>query len=200
MDKLLSVFLPAYFLAFFGFAFLWRSWRTWRSTGINPYRLNTSTGVEALVHRYFRLMPLLSLGVLVCYLLPGDAYALLAPITWLEFTPLQMFGMALMTAALVIMLVAQSEMGASWRIGVDHEHATEFVRAGLFRYSRNPIFLGVLLSVFGYFLVLPNAVTLLTLVLDLVLMQVQIQLEEEHLSAAHGEAYEDYCCRVRRWL
>jgi len=91
-------------------------------------------------------------------------------------------------------------MGESWRIGVDYDHRTEFVRQGLFKYSRNPIFAGIMLSVFGYFLVLPNAITLLIVMLDLALIQVQIRLEEQHLAAEHGDVYKRYCEEVRRWV
>ena len=91
-------------------------------------------------------------------------------------------------------------MGKSWRIGVDYENPTEFVERGLFRHSRNPIFAGIMLSVIGFFLLLPNALTLLIMMLDLALIQVQIRLEEEHLGNAHGEDYLRYCERVRRWV
>ena len=119
---------------------------------------------------------------------------------WMHSLPLQIMGISLMCIALVIIVVAQGQMGDSWRIGVDYDHSTEFVQRGLFKYSRNPIFAGVMLSVIGFFLLLPNAVTLLIMMLDLALIQVQIRLEEQHLSAEHGDLYKRYCDEVRRWF
>ena len=58
----------------------------------------------------------------------------------------------------------------------------------------------VMLSVIGFFLVLPNAVTLVIVVLDLALIQVQIRLEEQHLRSEYGDLYKQYCDEVRRWL
>ena len=200
MRDFLLLFLPTYFLLFFGFAFLWRSWRTYKLTGINPYALSNNPGAEQVTNRYFRLLPLLSLTVMVLYLLGDGYYALLAPIPWLEWPLLQWSGLVLMSVALVVILVSQGQMGKSWRIGVDYENPTEFVQAGLFRYSRNPIFLGLVLSVAGFFLLLPNALTLLIMMLDLALIQVQIRIEEQYLAAAHGKVYEDYCKAVRRWI
>ncbi len=199
MHELLSIYLPVYFLLFFGLAFLWRSWRTYRITGINPYRLPDNPGAEQVTSRYFRLLPFMSLTVMVMYLLPGT-YHYLAPIVWLEQPFLQWLGLAMMTVSLVIIVIAQGQMGKSWRIGVDYENPTEFVERGLFRYSRNPIFAGIMLSVIGFFLLLPNALTLLIVMLDLALIQVQIRLEEDHLGSAHGEVYLRYCERVRRWV
>jgi len=200
MRDFLTIFLPVYFLLFFGFAFLWRTWQTYRLTGVNPYRLLGNPGPEEVTSRYFRRLPLLSLLVMVVYLMPETYYQYLAPFYWLHGGFLQILGVAAMSAALVTILVAQGQMGDSWRIGVDYDHRTEFVQRGLFRYSRNPIFGGILLSVFGFFLVLPNAITLLIMMLDLALIQVQIRLEEQHLSREHGEIYRRYCDSVRRWI
>jgi protein-S-isoprenylcysteine O-methyltransferase Ste14 len=91
-------------------------------------------------------------------------------------------------------------MGESWRIGIDEEHRTPLVRKGVFGVSRNPIFLGMISTLLGLFLVTPNAVTLLVLGLGVVLIQIQVRLEEEFLSSAHGEDYEEYRREVRRWL
>jgi len=200
MREILTLFLPIYFILLFGLAFAWRSWRTYRQTGINPYRLLDNAGPEEITSRYFKLLPLLLLLVMVVFLLPEANYEYLAPIHWLQHEYLQTLGVAIMSAGLVVILLAQGQMGESWRIGVDYDHRTEFVRQGLFKYSRNPIFAGIMLSVFGYFLVLPNAITLLIVMLDLALIQVQIRLEEQHLAAEHGDVYKRYCEEVRRWV
>ena len=200
MREILTLFLPIYFLLFFGFAFLWRTWKTYRMTGVNPYRLMCNPGPEEITSRYFRLLPFLSLLVMMVYLLSERYYEYLAPFYWLHSEILQTLGIAIMSAALVIIVVAQGQMGESWRIGVDYDHRTEFVQRGLFKYSRNPIFAGIMLSVIGYFLILPNAVTLLIMMLDLALIQVQIRIEEQHLAAEHGDVYKRYCDDVRRWV
>ncbi len=54
-------------------------------------------------------------------------------------------------------------MGNSWRIGIDTEHRTELVQRGVFRISRNPIFVGMIVTLLGLFLTIPNVVTLITL-------------------------------------
>jgi protein-S-isoprenylcysteine O-methyltransferase Ste14 len=91
-------------------------------------------------------------------------------------------------------------MGESWRIGIDTEHQTPLVQKGVFRISRNPIFLGLMVTLFGLFLTLPNALTLLAFFLGVVLIGVQVRLEEEYLVQMHAQAYQEYRKRVRRWL
>jgi protein-S-isoprenylcysteine O-methyltransferase Ste14 len=91
-------------------------------------------------------------------------------------------------------------MRESWRIGIDEEVKTELVRRGVFRLSRNPIFLGMRIMLIGFFLALPNAVTLAMLLVGDALMQIQVRLEEEHLARMHGENYREYQRKTRRWL
>jgi protein-S-isoprenylcysteine O-methyltransferase Ste14 len=91
-------------------------------------------------------------------------------------------------------------MGASWRIGIDSAHNTTLVQTGVFSISRNPIFLGITFTLFGLLFVIPNAITLLVVVLGVVLVNIQVRLEEEYLKTTHGEEYAGYARRVRRWL
>jgi protein-S-isoprenylcysteine O-methyltransferase Ste14 len=91
-------------------------------------------------------------------------------------------------------------MRESWRIVIDEEVKTELVRRGVFRLSRNPIFLGMRIMLIGFFLALPNAVTLAMLLVGDALMQIQVRLEEEHLARMHGENYREYQRKTRRWL
>jgi protein-S-isoprenylcysteine O-methyltransferase Ste14 len=91
-------------------------------------------------------------------------------------------------------------MGEAWRIGIDTEHRTPVVQKGLFGISRNPISLGVILTLLSLFLTLPNAFTLLAFVMGVVLIGVQVRLEEEYLTQLHPEAYGEYRQRIRRWL
>ena len=58
----------------------------------------------------------------------------------------------------------------------------------------------MIITIFGLFLVLPNALTLLIFVLGFVSIQIQVRLEEEFLAHAHEIDYEKYRHDVRRWL
>ena len=91
-------------------------------------------------------------------------------------------------------------MGEAWRIGIETEHRTLLVQKGLFRISRNPIYIGVVITLLGLFLIFPNAFTLLILILDLVMIGVQVRLEEEHVGKMYPQEYVEYCRRAGRWL
>lgn len=105
-----------------------------------------------------------------------------------------------MLLALPFIFIAQMQMADSWRVGIDEKQHTPLVTHGLFNWSRNPVFLGMLAALLGFFLVAPNAFTLLLLGLSYTSIQIQVRLEEPFLRAQHGAAYEQYCERVRRWV
>ncbi len=200
MEDVLRIILPVYLVVYFGIAFVWRSVAVYRTTGINPYVLGGSDNAYDYIGVVFRLTFLALVGVIILFSAFPAFYKYAAPISWLEHEPLRWVGLVLLFGSLIWTGTAQMQMGASWRIGIDKKNRTELVQKGLFSVSRNPIFLGMRLALIGFFLTIPNAITLLTMVLGDVLMQIQVRLEEEHLSNLHGEKYTEFCRNVRRWI
>lgn len=200
MDSMLRMFLPIYLIVYFTAAFFWRSYRVWKQTGINPYVLGKSDNAHDFIGKNFRLISLLSMVAVILYAASSEWYQYLTPINWLQQPALRWCGMVLLAFSLIWIVIAQAQMGNSWRIGIDVNRQTELVQAGLFRVSRNPIFLGMRINLLGFFLVLPNAVTLLILILGDVLIQVQVRLEEEYLRQTHDKHYQIYCQQTRRWF
>ena len=196
----LRCFLPACLLAYLLTTFVWRSYVVWKNTGINPFVFKNSDTAHDFVGRVFKLTFALVVLVVLVYALSPTAYAYLAPIRWLEQALLQWIGVVFLLVSLVWTIIAQAQMGEAWRIGVDTEHRTPLIQTGIFRISRNPIYIGVVITLSGLFLIIPNAITLLILVVGIVLIGVQIRLEEEHLGKMYSKQYAEYCGRVRRWL
>ncbi len=200
MNEALRIILPLYLLAFFGIAFVGRSYLVWKRTGINPYVVGkTDKPIDFIENLYPFPLVILLIVTLVFAFFP-DVYQYATPIVWLEQSVLKIGGLSLMAIALIWTATAQMQMGKSWRIGIDEENKTELVEKGLFKISRNPIFFGMRMALFGFFLTIPNAFTLLAVVLADVLMQMQVRLEEEFLRNSHGEKYEEFCRNVRRWI
>jgi protein-S-isoprenylcysteine O-methyltransferase Ste14 len=187
-----------YYLLFFAAAFAWPTWRVWKRHGVNPLVLPRDDSAYGLIGAWFNVL-LLGLFAMLGGLAFGVPQRLLAPLDWLSLRPVEIGGWAVLTISTVWIVAAQLQMGRSWRIGIDTREQPPLVKAGLFRLSRNPIFLGMRANLLGLFMVLPNAVTLAALLIGEVLMQVQVRLEEQHLSAALGDAYKTYALRVPRW-
>jgi protein-S-isoprenylcysteine O-methyltransferase Ste14 len=195
-----NILLLIYFVAFFLLAFVIRSVLVYRSTGINPLVLPRTQDAYGYVGMAFKLLMLGCAAVVSLLAFAPNASTWLGPITQLEITPIKGLGWSCLLVSLLWMLVAQAQMGASWRIGIDSANRTELVSKGLFSISRNPIFLATRLALLGFFLVAPNAATSAILAAAEIVIQVQVRLEEKHLSGLHGSAYEQYFSKVPRWL
>jgi protein-S-isoprenylcysteine O-methyltransferase Ste14 len=105
-------------------------------------------------------------------------------------------------AALAAWLVwrGQEDMAASWRIGIAPDERTDLVTKGLFRFCRNPIYLGLQVALAAFCCLLPGYLSGGLLIFGAVLLWVQARLEEAHLLRQHGAAYAEYCARVGRFF
>jgi len=196
----LRYFLLACLITYILATFVWRFYAVWKKTGVNPFTFKDSDTAHDFIGRVFKLTFAAVVLVILVYALLPAAYAYLGPIQRLEHAALKWIGVVLLLLSLVWTVIAQAQMGEAWRIGVDTEHRTPLVQTGIFRISRNPIYIGVTITLLGLFLTIPNALTLLILVVGLILIGVQVRLEEEHLTQMYPKEYAEYCRRVRRWI
>lgn len=71
---------------------------------------------------------------------------------------------------------------------------------GIYRWSRNPQYLGYGLIILGIVTGYWSATAWLALIGYMSLAYVTVRIEEEHLESVFGNEYRDYCRRVRRFL
>jgi protein-S-isoprenylcysteine O-methyltransferase Ste14 len=71
---------------------------------------------------------------------------------------------------------------------------------GLYRYSRNPQFVGYGLLILGCILAWWNTWAWLGMLAYCILVYFVARIEEEHLTGVYGEAYRGYCSRVPRFF
>jgi len=81
------------------------------------------------------------------------------------------------------------------------EQSASLVVGGVYRYSRNPMYLGFFLVLCAWGLILGNVLSLLFLPAFIVYMnRFQIVPEEQSMSKKFAESYTQYRSEVRRWL
>ncbi|MEZ9369130.1 isoprenylcysteine carboxylmethyltransferase family protein [Shewanella sp. 10N.286.51.B2] len=84
---------------------------------------------------------------------------------------------------------------------VNTKNVTTLINSGIYRYSRNPMYVGMLMALLGYCLYLSNPINLITLILFVWYMnKFQIKPEEVLLTSIFGNDYIRYKQSVRRWL
>ena len=198
MEQLLKIFLPVYFIAYFGIAFVAKSLIVAKRIGKNPLVLPKDDTAYGLIGFYFKLLLICMFFYVLCFAFFPEAYSYFLPIRQLNDVKVKWVGLGFLVFALIWTIIAQGHMKDSWRIGIDTETKTELITTGIFGYSRNPIFFGMTISLAGLFLVTPNSLTGSFLILGHILIQIQIRLEEEFLASQHGQKYTDYKQKVRR--
>ena len=109
-----------------------------------------------------------------------------------------LFALALLVVFSAVMTFARS------RTSFDPHHpesATALVRSGIFRVSRNPMYLSMALALLGWAVRLGRPwLGVGPVVFVLYLTRFQIRPEERALAEKFGPAYEDYRRSTRRWL
>lgn len=108
----------------------------------------------------------------------------------------------LMVAALgvAVFLAAMITMRDSWRAGIPETDKTALVTGGIYRFSRNPAFLGFDLMYIGLLLAYFNWVHLLFVVFAVIVLHLQILQEEAFLAKTFGRTYSVYKNRTGRYF
>ena len=81
------------------------------------------------------------------------------------------------------------------------EASSSLVTTGIFQYTRNPMYVGLMCLLLSWAVFLANPVSLLCSVGFILYMnRFQIRPEEQALTALFGDSYKTYTQQVRRWL
>ena len=187
-------------LILFAIVFVWRPWlqrRRHGSSGVLLFRGGAAQKARD------------GMGLVLIVLLIGQA---LVGAAWPETLPLAeadlrpgtgvrpVLGAVLLFGGLVLLVAAQLNLGASWRIGIEEDARPGLVTDGLYRFCRNPIFLALLVFLAGNALLLPTLLSALMLIGAYLAIRQQIAEEERYLVRTYGEQYLQYARRVGRLL
>jgi protein-S-isoprenylcysteine O-methyltransferase Ste14 len=121
----------------------------------------------------------------------------------LTFAPLRVVAVGLGLAGVVIMgLAVLSFWKVHTTVNPMKPSSTSFlVTSGIYHFSRNPMYLGMLLILIGWALYLANALAFLFLPTFILYMnRFQIEPEERALTALFGQEFLEYSSQVRRWI
>lgn len=110
------------------------------------------------------------------------------------------FGVALCAAGLILLALTLVSFGRSFRVGIDDERPDRLVTGGVFAVSRNPIYVAFWSILLGQFLIFPNTILLIYLVVATALFHRQVRREEVFLARHYGVEFDAYRTRVRRYL
>ncbi|KKO45872.1 protein-S-isoprenylcysteine methyltransferase [Arsukibacterium ikkense] len=141
---------------------------------------------------------LVALFALAMWLLAQLVSPLLLPVVWGWVLALSLALTGVAVALLGVLAFRRADTTVDPRVP---EQTSSLVIRGIYRYSRNPMYLGFLLLLAALACYLMNAAAFALLPLFVLYMnRYQITPEECHLSAKFGADYQAYTKQVRRWL
>lgn len=109
-------------------------------------------------------------------------------------------GLTIALLGVVIFIIAFTTMGTSWRAGVGSEEKTDIINTGIYKYSRNPAFVGFDFIYIGIALGFSNIVNLVFTVFVVIMFHLQILEEEKYLPSVFGQDYLDYKKKTMRYI
>jgi protein-S-isoprenylcysteine O-methyltransferase Ste14 len=113
----------------------------------------------------------------------------------------QVVGGLIIFVGLVLLLLAG---GLFKRAGTDlvpFKNVSALVTTGIYRYTRNPMYLGMAAILLGCGITVGAALSLLVAPVFMLIIELRfIRAEEEMLRGLFPEDFPPYCTRVRRWL
>lgn len=131
--------------------------------------------------------------------------------TWAHYVPTLSFRLPFHTMIATVVAVAGMALNGSPKLAFDRAgttvnplrpgSATHLVTSGVYRYSRNPMYLGHAVILFGWGIFLHSIVGFVAIpAFVLYISRLQIVPEERHLLARFGDEYTTFCQKSPRWL
>ena len=121
----------------------------------------------------------------------------------LRFTSLagQLAGGLIILVGLVLLVMANGLFVRAGTNVIPFREVSSLVTSGVYRYTRNPMYLGMALVLLGCAVTVGAASALVVPVLFMVIIELRFIRPEEHmLQGLFPQEYPAYCTRVRRWI
>jgi len=110
-------------------------------------------------------------------------------------------GLGVMGLSLGIMGVTQFRIAQTTPNPQALEQVSSLVTSGVYQYSRNPMYVGLVLILLGWAFYFSHFLAFVLLPIFILYMtRFQIQPEERMMAQKFGKTYQDYLNKVRRWI
>ena len=112
---------------------------------------------------------------------------------------LQLVALLFWVSGFVLLYLGRFKMEDSFRLGTPKED-TSLKVDGLFRLSRNPMYVGMYATMTASAFYTLNPLVILLAAFVIAIHHTIVHAEEEHMQTVFGQKYRNYCNRVRRYI
>lgn len=139
--------------------------------------------------------------MLLAALIVMGGLRLFAPGAALIAFPLNLTGLLAVAAGVALSFSGSSLFERRGTTVMTFDEPCQLVTDGPFRFSRNPMYLGFMVFLTGWAVVMGTLSPFLVLPVFFVITDLwYVRVEERAMRRRFGEAYEAYCRRTRRWI
>ena len=111
---------------------------------------------------------------------------------------LRTMGILLIVTGLVIMAIAMINFGTFTRTMV--VNTNELITTGLYRYTRNPQYVGYGITVIGFNVAWFTPISVVSMITYLIMIYITIVIEEKNLKRIYGEDFTSFCNTTPRFI
>jgi len=183
--------IPLFLYLYSGFALLHAVW-------IFGNRRSPGTRLKSLIHPNSIRIYLIEVTVVVLQTIWTILFIPSDNPTGLIFSGI---GLILFSAGIFIAVWSKIIMRDSWGPPgqLDSSVQRNLVTSGPFAHSRNPIYIGLFLSLLGFSVAIRSPLIFMH-ILFIVFIRETVPAEEKLLERKYGDAFRQYCRRVPRWI
>lgn len=139
------------------------------------------------------------MGIATLCVVAAELYSIFQNSAMLQNIAIRSVGLLIAAAGVLLFIGSMTTMRDSWRAGISSDK-TALVTTGLYRFSRNPAFLGFDLTYIGLLVAFFNPIHFLFAAFAAIMLHLQIRQEEEHLITVFGVKYTHYMATTGRYL
>lgn len=182
------IIMAVFYLAYFTKMYLQKR------RGIQTHQINKGVKPQE-TKQVERIMGFATLAIVVVELV-----SIFFDVRMFAAIPLTVAGLLVAAIGDMTFIVAMITMKDSWRAGISESEKTQLITDGIYRFSRNPAFLGFDLMYIGIMLAFLNIPLVCFTVLVVISLHLQILQEEKFLITVFGDSYKEYQKRTCRYL
>lgn len=125
----------------------------------------------------------------------------LVPVSIYVVFPWNLLGLFPLIAGIAFNLIADSKFKSEQTTVKPFEKSSKLITTGVFRVSRHPMYLGMVLILLGIAILLGSLTPLIVVTIFSILMElVFVRTEERMLEDQFGSTWNTYKNRVRKWI
>ena len=143
-----------------------------------------------IVERIMSIATIMTIIAQVCSILFVNNYIILE---------LRILGIILGVISIIFFALATITMRNSWRVGIPEEK-TSLITNGIYKWSRNPAFVGFDLLYCSICLIFCNILLVIVSLWATMMLHLQILQEEEHMHNMFGKEYDNYKKHTLRYF